>query len=565
MQRNEFDAVIVGSGFGGSVMAHNLSKAGMKVCVLERGKAYKPGEFARTPDQLNKAFWDPSNALYGLFNLWSFKDFDAVVASGLGGGSLIYANVILPKPENWFESIKPGTKEYENWPISYKELAEHYANVKKILEPSPFPAHLSPYDETPKHAALKNAAESTNLEFVPVDLAISFGNEGQLPVPGVELTDGANLHNVRRYACRLCGECYIGCNYGSKNTLDFNYLTFAKNHHVDIRTLAEVISFRQISDGYEISYRDLDKAAKQETKPAKDEALVSLKCTYFILSAGTFGTTYLLLKNKVNFPNISPMLGHSFSGNGDLFTVALDTRTDDGGTEKMRNLKPYLGPTITGALKSDPEDKNSRFYIEDWSYPAILVWFLQSMHLGTTARRWWEILSHYIEIRFGFRRSPDLGKDASKLFDDADSAVYSFPMVGMGMAEANGVMNLSSDGFLSVKYSRKSSAKFFRNIVTKMRKISDSLRAKRFADLPTWYLDKTITVHPLGGCPIGNSVETGVVDSFGEVYNYKNMFIADGSVLPASIGPNPSFTIAALSDRFSLNLVKRWSNSQTNN
>lgn len=119
-----YDAIVIGSGFGGSVMAYRLAKAGMRVCLLERDKKYGPGDFARTPHEMSTNFWDPSAGLHGMFNIWSFKGLDAIVASGLGGGSLIYANVLLRKDKEWFVQDSPGKPDAEHWPITYRRLPD---------------------------------------------------------------------------------------------------------------------------------------------------------------------------------------------------------------------------------------------------------------------------------------------------------------------------------------------------------------------------------------------------------------------------------------------------------
>ena len=133
MSDTHFDAVIIGSGFGGSVMAYRLANAGLRVCLLERGKAYPPNSFPRAPYDLGRNFWDPSEGLYGMYNVWSFKGSGALVSSGLGGGSLIYANVLIRKDPEWFKEDLPegGHKE---WPVTRACLDPHYAAVEKMMD-----------------------------------------------------------------------------------------------------------------------------------------------------------------------------------------------------------------------------------------------------------------------------------------------------------------------------------------------------------------------------------------------------------------------------------------------
>ena len=129
MAAEHFDAVVVGSGFGGSVAAYRLAEAGKRVLVLERGKAYPPGSFPRRPHEVRQAFWDPSEGHHGQFDVWDFKGIGALVGSGLGGGSLIYANVLLRKPEGWFSDVDPTTGRDTPWPVTRAELEPHYDRV----------------------------------------------------------------------------------------------------------------------------------------------------------------------------------------------------------------------------------------------------------------------------------------------------------------------------------------------------------------------------------------------------------------------------------------------------
>src|SRR5262249_22303698 len=134
-----FDALVVGSGFGGSVTAYRLAEAGRRVCVLERGQAYPPGSFPRTPDAMRRNFWAPRTGLYGLFNIRVFRGLDALVCAGLGGGSLIYANVLLRKDERWFVREDLARGGYEYWPVTRADLDPHYDRVETMLKPQTYP------------------------------------------------------------------------------------------------------------------------------------------------------------------------------------------------------------------------------------------------------------------------------------------------------------------------------------------------------------------------------------------------------------------------------------------
>jgi cholesterol oxidase len=301
--RTDFDAIVVGSGFGGSVMAYRLANAGLRVCVLERGKSYPPGSFPRTPREFSRNFWDPSEGLLGLFDIWSFRGAEAVVSSGLGGGSLIYANVLIRKPAQWFVDRDPRTGTDVAWPIAREDLEPHYEQVERILNGQQFPLGVAPAYQIPKTRALQAAAQRLRLPWYLPKLAVTFANENEAPQPGIPIREAyPNYHLAQRSTCRLCGECDIGCNYGSKNTLDFNYLSLALLKGASIRPLHEVRAFRPCgNDGYEVSF--VTRTASQEGAKATADSLPlhTLTTNLLVLSAGTLGTTYLLLRVAKTF------------------------------------------------------------------------------------------------------------------------------------------------------------------------------------------------------------------------------------------------------------------------
>src|SRR4051794_4185340 len=334
-----FDTVVVGSGFGGSVSTYRMAEAGQRVLLLERGKPYPPGSFPRSPRAMARNLWDPGNGLLGMFDVWAFQGLEALVSSGLGGGSLIYANVLLRKDEKWFVDEPLPNGGYERWPIQRNDLEPHYDRVERMMDAQRFPFDVPPYRDTPKTNAMRQAAAGLGLEWQLPPLAVSFASPGQPPIPGAPLhePDGENLHHRPRRTCRLCGECDIGCNDGAKNTLDLTYLSRAVQHGAQIRTLCEARRIDPLDGGgYSVTYREYDEAG--ERPPA--ECRVTAK--RLIIAAGTLGSTYLLLRNRAGLPRLSAALGTRFSGNGDLLTFLRNAR---------RPLDPECGPVITSAIR----------------------------------------------------------------------------------------------------------------------------------------------------------------------------------------------------------------------
>lgn len=554
-----FEAVIVGSGFGGSVMAYRLAQAGYKVCVLERGKSYPPGSFPRSPFTMQNNFWDPSKGLQGLFNVWSFRNSEALVASGLGGGSLIYANVLIRKDANWFG---------KNWLISRTELDFHYDNVEAKLCPQKYPFDFSPYDQTPKTIAFKQAAEELikqnpqQFNWLFPDLAVLFSGPGQKPFPAEPIPmDPHNIHKVQRYTCRLCGECDIGCNYGSKNTLDHTYLSDAKTMGAEIRTLCEVRSFKPMDkSGYIVKYVEHKKENEGKEFDTSKLPLEEITCDKLILAAGTLGTTYLLLKNKREFNGkLSKTLGTHYCGNGDFLTFALKSKSTIDGKMMPRIINASYGPVITGAIRSADKTEGGNgpgFYIQDAGYPEFLNWVTQTIDLRSSFRRYIRFLSRYICGLVGINIDSDLSAEIAEVLTASHHSYSSLPLLGMGLDTPDGNMKLRDDRFLDIDWDKRGSKDLFKKLKQTSKEIAGAMQAT-FQENPIGFLSRTITVHPLGGCPMGRNESEGVVNSFGEVFNCPGLYIADGSVLPGPVGANPSMTIAALADRFADEIIRK--------
>jgi cholesterol oxidase len=536
-----FDAVVVGSGFGGSVSAYRLAAGGKRVCVLERGKPYPPGSFARTPGEMRKAWWDPARGLHGLWNIWSFSGIEAMVSAGLGGGSLVYANVLLRKDERWFVKESPlPDGSYEHWPIDRADLDPHYDNVEKMMNAQKVPVDSPGYD-FPKTRAMREVSETLGYDWFLPNLAVTFANEGRPPVLGEPIPEGdyPNIHGRTRLTCRARGECDFGCNEGAKNTLDHNYLSAAKHKGADIRTRSEVRRIAPLEGGgFSIEY--VEHSADNEGSPVDVGALphVRLTADRLILAAGALGTSFLLLRNHASFPHLGDKLGSRFSGNGDLLTLVMRSRvTKDDGTSSTRQLDPSKGPVITSAVRIPDEvdgDEGRGFYIEDAGYPEFVGWLLESSQVPDTARRFVQFAKDTIWKRLRNRPDTDIGAELASLIGEAGLSVGSMPLLGMGRDIPDGQM--------------RTSKVYFERVRSTMKAIADELGGD-FKDNPLWRFSRVVTVHPLGGAPMGRHDGEGVVNSFGESFNYPGLFVLDGSAMPGPVGPNPALTIAAFADR----------------
>ncbi|MFA1550924.1 GMC oxidoreductase [Actinomadura chokoriensis] len=547
-------AVVVGSGFGGSVAAYRLAEAGESVVLLERGQPYPPGSFPRSPAEMGRAFWDPAEGLYGMFDVWSFSGCDSVVSSGLGGGSLIYANVLLRKDERWFVNDRPDGG-HDPWPITRADLDPHYDAVERMMGATPYPLEQVPFDDTPKTHAMQDAAAELGLEISLPPLAVSFASRpGGRPGLSLPIADAGygNIHGAGRRTCRLCGECDIGCNDGAKNSLDHTYLSAAAHHGADIRTSHEVKAIRpRPGGGYEVDYvHHADLAAKKIRQPVR-----TISCDRLILGAGTYGTTYLLLKSRAAFPGLPAALGTRFSGNGDLLTFLLRAKDRN----RVRPLNAARGPVITTAIRlPDALDgvpgAGRGAYIEDGGYPGFTDWIVDSLDLGNDFERAVKFLwNRFTEF---FKDAPDtnLSKEIADLIGDGALTVSSLPLLGMGRDTADGRLHLSG-GRLAADWRAETSEALFNRVRKTMRGIADVLGAD-YADNPMWFRKRVITVHPLGGAPMGAHPGEGVCDAFGEVFGFPGLYIADGAAMPGPVGPNPSLTIAAHADRLATRLLE---------
>lgn len=562
MQAEEhFDAIVIGSGFGGAVMAYRLAEAGMRVCLLERGKAYPPGAFPRNPRALHHNFWDPKAKLFGLFNIWSFRGLDAVVSSGLGGGSLIYANVLLRKSRDTFVHGNPLDPDAEDWPLTYDDLLPHYRAVEAVLKPRGYPFSQAPYSRTAKTIALQKT--HTDYPWKAAPLAVVFaGDNGVDPDFNEPLSPNPyNVHgaDTKRFACSLCGECDLGCNHGSKNSLDHTFLSMAKRHsNTTIRLLCEVQDFAPHPRGYCVTYKRYPFPTGEEGSLPTTHTITAKQ---LVLAAGTLGSNYLLLKNRAAFPELSRRVGHRFCTNGDMIMFL---SMPDSASQSVSGIGAFQGPVITSSVQIPPEPGKGWQYethLQDAGAPQFAYWMLFVTDLLRAA---WLERRHFLRLlRLQLRGRPDhdLGAEIAALFRHPRFSEGLLPLLAMGQDTPDGQARLVGRRRpkLDIDWSIKRSSRFFEQASNAGKKLADALGATFHG---SWHrrMRRSITVHPLGGCAMAHSPEQGVVDAWGEVFNYPGFFIADGSVMPGPVGPNPALTIAAVAHRFADRVIDNYRN-----
>ncbi|MGK2959240.1 MAG: GMC oxidoreductase [Acidimicrobiales bacterium] len=543
------EVLVVGSGFGGSVTAARLSAANLDVVILERGKHYPPGSFPRSPHGLANNVWDTKTQHLGLFDLWSFSGIDALVSSGVGGGSLIYANVLLRMEPSWFQTMGPDGIEHP-WPMTRADLDPFYKKAEAMLGAQVYPFDQPEYANVAKVKAFRDAGAACSMEAQPVNLAVTFSNPGK-PATRGEAIVGTRNPDGNRKTCQMCGECDIGCNHGSKNTLDHNYLADAVNSGAEIRDLCEAISIEVTEQGhYIVTY--LDRRGDATKTPVSH----SIRAERLVLAAGTLGTTYFLLRNRSALRHLSPTLGTKFSGNGDLLGFISRARTRETGRWKPTNLDSAQGPVITSAIRIPDRSEGGTgqgFYIEDGGNPEFVNWAAGVQPLPAAIKRVALVAGRVMAAKlFGSSRSR-FGGELAELLDQYASS--SMPLLGMGRDTPDGIMKLKNDD-LAIDWTVKTSQPYFNEVERNMRRLASAMGGKLHIN-PLSMLNRVITVHPLGGCPMGEHRDEGVVDSFGRVFGHDRLSIADGSILPGPAGANPALTIAALAERATAESIRQ--------
>ena len=560
-----YEAIVIGSGFGGAITGCRLAKKWDRggVLILERGKRYPMGSFPRKPRDFAHNFWalgeekvrrprhirrllERRKESHGIFDVRNYEHMDVVIGAGLGGGSLIYANVFMIPPDEVFD---------DRWPSSCKreKLLPYYGVVKEVLGSRPIPVNDDARRQVLRQRLFAEVAQKNHRNSELVDINVFFGNDFQKPLAIGE--QARNRYGALQTSCVYCAECDIGCNYHAKNTLDLNYLFIAEHRYqADIRTehlVSKIVPVNRSkaddpgadgTNGYRVYYRDLS---------GVETAVQTAFAERVVVSAGTLGSTELLLRCKEHFrtlPKISDKLGRGFSGNGDFISFVLGSKFP---------ADPNYGPVITQRTDYNlfkDFDRERAFMLQDASYGNILAWFVEGAKPGFLHL---DSLRHLLRDLYARLTT---GKSLGSLgwaLDDLLSGDVSFRtcvLLCMGIDKSNGVMTLDGDHQLSINWPYKDSLSLYQAILESCKQFSRTVEATIFAPLPTWDwpIRNNVTVHALGGCTLADDPSGGVTsatpETFGQVFGYRNLYVADGAIVPTAVGANPTATISALSE-----------------
>ena len=514
-----FDFVVVGSGFGGAVVACRLAEVGQRVLVLERGRRWDEKNYPSVTNRNWIFDVDEPERQNGWLDLRWFDDMAVAQGAGVGGGSLVYANVSVPPPPTTFEAGWPAA-------IDANALAPYIAKVGRMLEVATLPENqrTKRWDLVRRGAAALGHSD----RFSSLPLAVRFDKNyepHQLEHPHDDRHAKAqqNLAGLQQRTCIHLGDCDIGCRVKAKNTLDLNYLAIATRKGAEIRPLHLVRRIAPDGQRWRVYY---DRIADGKRCPD------TVVAEHVVLSAGSLGSTEILLRSQL--AGVSQRLGHGWSPNGDFLTPAV----------LAERVDPTVGPTISASIDhTDGKVYGQQIFLQDGGFP----------NLSRLAVSGWQ---RRVPIRWRRRVRPlvDLALDRGRF-----SKVM--PWFAQGIDASDGRLHLRRRYFgvlgqqrLALDWNIHCSKRTINAIITAHKALAKATKGKPIV-VPTWTLLRDlITPHPLGGCSMADDASQGVVDHAGRVFNARGLYVADGAIVPRAIGRNPSRTIAALAER----AVRHW-------
>ncbi|WP_327677788.1 GMC family oxidoreductase [Kitasatospora sp. NBC_00458] len=529
----DYDVVVVGSGFGGSVSALRLTEKGYRVAVLEAGRRFERDELPRTSWDLADYLWAPKLGLYGIQRIHLLANVLILAGAGVGGGSLNYANTLYVPPKAFFEDRQ--WRHITDW---QEELAPFYDQAKRMLG-----VRLNP-TVTPSDVHLRAAAERMGVgdtfHLAPVGVFFGDGGDsdgGARTAPGEEVPDpyfgGAG---PARRACTECGECMTGCRHGAKNMLTENYLYLAERGGAEIHPLTTVARIREWGEGYAVDVRRTD--ARSTTDPVKAGAR-TVTAARVVVAAGTYGTQNLLHRMRAggHLPRISARLGELTRTNSEALVGAQTTDRRYGARTDFTK-----GVAITSSIHPDENT-----HIEPVRYGkgsnAMGALSIAQVRGGGRIPRWLRYLGTSVTHPVTFARSMNQHRWSEKtiiglVMQSLDNSItVSLKEKGLGKGKLTSHQGHGAPNPTWIPAAEQGA----RALAEEINGFAGSSVGEIF-DIP-------MTAHFLGGCPIGDSPETGVVDPYHRLYGHPGISVVDGSAVSANLGVNPSLTITAQAER----------------
>ncbi|WP_405931277.1 GMC family oxidoreductase N-terminal domain-containing protein [Streptomyces sp. NBC_00827] len=530
----DYDVIVVGSGFGGSVTALRLTEKGYRVGVLEAGRRFTRGSLPKNSWDLKNYLWAPRLGMYGIQRIHLLGNVMVLAGAGVGGGSLNYANTLYVPPKAFFED--PQWKEITDWE---GELKPYYDQARRMLG-----VRLNP-TMTPSDVHLKAAAQRMGVgdtfHMAPVGVFFGDGEDADGAAkarPGGEVEDpyfgGAG---PARKACTECGECMTGCRHGAKNTLNENYLHLAEKAGAVVHPMTTVVSVTDDSQGgYAVATLPTDEKRKGEGR--------ILKARRVVIAAGTYGTQTLLhrMKSGGQLPYISGRLGELTRTNSEALVGA---QTDNRRYRKAHGTPKVdftQGVAITSSIHPDEnthiepvrygKGSNSMGGLSILQVPYAEGSSLLLGWLANAAKHPLLVLRSLSNRHWSERTIIGL---VMQSVDNSLTTYLKSKGVGKGLLTAR--QGHGAPNPRQIKAASEGASAIAAEI--------NGFAGSNVGEL----MGTPLTAHFLGGCPIGDSPASGVIDPYHRLYGHPGISVVDGAAVSANLGVNPSLTITAQAER----------------